>query len=173
MDETTALLLGVAARLRTETLDGTFAGAHPFEIQVERRRSPRSCTTEHGLRLSEPFAKREDTVWLLVRRRRWLRGRWESVASVDDVEARAARVLNEWAFGWKLVERGVITGEQIDPLPGRGWISWPLLLLVHLPLAALNWLTRGRLQHAQMAVFRFEARVVHGLRLPRARSSEG
>lgn len=77
---------------------------------------------------------------------------------------------SEEPLNGRVVNRGVIVGRQIHALPGRGWIGLPLLFLVHLPLAAINWLTRGRLDRAAVAVLRFEVRIACGWRFPHPHS---
>lgn len=68
----------------------------------------------------------------------------------------------------QFVSMEVVRGTQLHPLPGRGWLTFPVLVLGHLPLSLLNRLTGGRLNSVAVALHRWEVRVAFGRDLPRA-----
>jgi hypothetical protein len=69
----------------------------------------------------------------------------------------------------QIVGSARVTGRQLDPVPGRGWIGGLVGVFGHLPLAVLNRLVGGRLDPAVWALIRWESRVVYGHALPEYR----
>ncbi len=62
----------------------------------------------------------------------------------------------------RLVARGEMHGEKLEPLRGRGWLALPMFLLCHLPLAALDVVVRGRLKRMRLRLLLRELRVTVG-----------
>jgi hypothetical protein len=80
----------------------------------------------------------------------------------DLAELSVSEFLAAWGLA-RVVEAGVLVGQQIDPLPRRGWLIWPFLLFGHLPLHFLNVVTRRGLDPVAVRLHHAELRIVFGL----------